>query len=231
MLLLDEPFSNLDAKLRERARIWLKRLQGDLGITTVFVIHDQDEALSMSDRILVMNRGRILQAGSPEQVYQHPTTRFVAEFLGRCNVIPAEVISAGAQTQLMVAAPRLSLTSADRAGQTGEHVELVIRPEAIRLRDLDPAHHSVDSLAGNEFLATIVTRSFLGDRYIYELDVDGLALTASATRGVDGVQVAVLIPPEACRILAPDAAAEPAPYGGPAVPDDHLIEPGVQLRR
>jgi iron(III) transport system ATP-binding protein len=212
VLLLDEPFSNLDAKLRERARVWLKRLQGELGITTVFVTHDQDEALSMSDRILVMNRGRILQAGSPEQVYERPTTRFVAEFLGRCNVFGAEVVSAGAQTQVKVPEHGLRLTSADRAGQAGQQVELAVRPESVRLRPLDPA---AGPLGGNEFPATVLSRSFLGDRYIYELDVRGLGLVASATRGMADTQVAVLIPPDACRVLAPEAAAQPAPRPDP----------------
>ena len=95
MLLLDEPFSNLDAKLRERARTWLKGLQSELELTTVFVTHDQDEALSMSDRILVMDHGVILQAGTPEEVYREPTTRFVAEFLGHCNILTGRVRSRG----------------------------------------------------------------------------------------------------------------------------------------
>ncbi len=205
VLLLDEPFSNLDAKLRERARVWLKRLQGELGITTVFVTHDQDEALSMSDRILVMNRGRILQAGSPEQVYERPTTRFVAEFLGRCNVFGAQVVSAGAQTQLRIREHGLWLTSADRAGRADQQVELAVRPESVRLRPLDAG---AGPLVDNEFTATVLSRSFLGDRYIYELDVSGLGLVASATRGLADTQVAVLIPSDACRVLAPEAAAQ-----------------------
>src|ERR1700716_1295651 len=81
VLLLDEPFSNLDAKLRERARGWLKDLQHSLGLTTVFVTHDQDEALSMSDRILVMIEGRILQNGTPQEIYHRPAHRFVAGFV------------------------------------------------------------------------------------------------------------------------------------------------------
>src|SRR5215216_514730 len=87
VLLLDEPFSNLDAKLRERARAWVKELQHKLGLTTIFVTHDQDEALSMSDRIAVMSAGRIQQIGTPEDVYRRPANRFVAEFVGRVNLI------------------------------------------------------------------------------------------------------------------------------------------------
>ena len=91
VLLLDEPFSNLDAKLRERARDWLKELQHTLGLTTIFVTHDQDEALSMSDRILVMDGGRILRDASPEETYRQPRVRFVADFLGRCNFLTGAV--------------------------------------------------------------------------------------------------------------------------------------------
>src|SRR4030088_2669869 len=93
VLLLDEPFSNLDAKLRERARIWFRALQRRLNVTTIFVTHDQDEALSMSDRILVMEDGRIAQEGSPEEVYRKPTTPFVADFVGQCNLIDGVVES------------------------------------------------------------------------------------------------------------------------------------------
>ena len=85
MLLLDEPLSNLDAKLREQARAWLKRLQTDLGITTVFVTHDQDEALALSDRIAVMSGGNMLQVASPNEIYETPATPDVAAFVGRCN--------------------------------------------------------------------------------------------------------------------------------------------------
>src|SRR6266542_5669915 len=94
VLLLDEPFSNLDAKLRERARMWVKELQQTLGLTTIFVTHDQDEALSMSDRVLVMSAGRIQQVGTPEEVYRSPANRFVAEFVGRVNLIDGVVASA-----------------------------------------------------------------------------------------------------------------------------------------
>src|SRR3984885_13805833 len=94
VLLLDEPFSNLDAKLRERARAWLKHLQAELGLTTLFVTHDQDEALSLSDRIVVMNAGSVLQVGSPEDIYRRPAPRFVAEFLGHCNVLTARAVAA-----------------------------------------------------------------------------------------------------------------------------------------
>src|SRR3982751_2058243 len=91
VLLLDEPFSNLDAKLRERARAWVKELQHRLGLTTIFVTHDQDEALSMSDRVVVMNAGEVQQIGTPEEIYRRPANRFVAEFVGNVNLLTGQV--------------------------------------------------------------------------------------------------------------------------------------------
>src|SRR5690606_8719157 len=91
LLLLDEPLSNLDALLREQARVWLKEIQLRLGITTVSVTHDQTEALSLSDRIAVMNSGRIEQLGTPEEIYETPATPFVAQFVGSSNFLPGTV--------------------------------------------------------------------------------------------------------------------------------------------
>src|ERR671930_1423212 len=101
VLLLDEPFSNLDAKLRVRARTWVKDLQRTLGLTTIFVTHDQDEALSMSDRVVVMSAGRIQQVGTPEEVYRAPANRFVAEFVGRVNLLKGVIASQDGGTVLV----------------------------------------------------------------------------------------------------------------------------------
>src|ERR671935_242591 len=114
VLLLDEPFSNLDAKLRERARSWVKELQRTLGLTTIFVTHDQDEALSMSDRVVVMDHGRVQQIGTPEDVYRRPANRFVAEFVGRVNLIDGVVASANGGV-VMLDVPGSSLHLALRA--------------------------------------------------------------------------------------------------------------------
>jgi iron(III) transport system ATP-binding protein len=194
VLLLDEPFSNLDAKLRERARTWLKRLQGELGLTTLFVTHDQHEALSLSDRIVVMNAGEVLQAGPPEDIYHRPKTRFAAEFLGHCNIMAARAVtgsSAGAAELILAANDRpITVTGEDLAA--GDQVQLAVRPEAIEL----------DSPAGpNTYPAEVRTVSFLGDHYLYELDFDGLALTVTDAHAFDGPAVRVRIPPSACRVL------------------------------
>ncbi len=198
VLLLDEPFSNLDAKLRERARTWLKRLQGALGITTLFVTHDQDEALSLSDRIVVMDAGSILQVGTPEDIYRRPTTRFVAEFLGQCNILPAVALGAsgGGLTEFRLESGASITVAGDsvRVG-TGAAVELAVRPEAIEVR------HDGALPAPNTYIAEVRTGSFLGDHYLYELDLGGLPLTVTATAPVTGARVVVRIPPDACRVL------------------------------
>src|SRR5262249_38309124 len=91
ILLLDEPLSNLDAKLREQMRVELKRLQKRLGITTVYVTHDQSEALALSDEIVVFNSGKIVQRGTPQDIYRHPKSQFVADFIGSANFLPGTV--------------------------------------------------------------------------------------------------------------------------------------------
>ena len=195
VLLLDEPFSNLDAKLRERARTWLKRLQTELALTTIFVTHDQDEALSMSDTIVVMERGRILQAGTPEEIYRRPGSRFVAEFVGQCNIVTGRVLPPTADGAARVAAgPAATSLVVEQDPPVGGTVELAIRPEAIELSE-----RALDG--GNVLPAVVRTASFLGDHYVYELDAGGLPLIATSPRRLSGSLLSVRIPPEACWIL------------------------------
>jgi iron(III) transport system ATP-binding protein len=197
VLLLDEPFSNLDAKLRERARTWLKHLQGELGLTTLFVTHDQDEALSLSDRIVVMNGGEVLQVGGPEDIYHRPKTRFVAEFLGHCNILDARAVAATSAgiTELVLRANARQITVAGEDLAANERVQLAVRPEAIELDDREYTGGE------NSYPAEVRAVSFLGDHYLYELDLDGLAVTVTDTRSVAGAAVTVRIPPSACRVL------------------------------
>ena len=197
VLLLDEPFSNLDAKLRERARAWVKNLQKVLGLTTVFVTHDQDEALSMSDRTIVMDHGVILQIDTPEEVYHRPATRFVAEFVGHCNILTGKVVACGAAGEATVALEPsgLRLVIADSSLQIGDSVELALRPEAIKLTDVHP-----DGLT-NTFSSAVRSFSFLGDHVSYQLDAQGLDLSAWSPSAIAGSRVTVHIPRDACRVL------------------------------
>lgn len=132
VLLFDEPLSNLDAKLREQMREEIRRIQKGLSITAVYVTHDQTEAMSISDRVVVMHEGRIEQVGSPEDIYARPVNRFVADFVGKVNFIPAEVLETGETTSVLsvldrsIRVPRLSFS-------TGQKLVIVVRPEELRL--------------------------------------------------------------------------------------------------
>ncbi len=134
VLLFDEPLSNLDAKLRVQMRIEIRRLQQRLGITTVYVTHDQAEAMCLSDRIVVMHNGRIEQVGTPAEIYEQPASLFVADFIGRANFIESTVQDQtdGRMTLDLFGRP-LTIPAPRRAFPAGEPVYLVIRPEAVRL--------------------------------------------------------------------------------------------------
>jgi ABC-type Fe3+/spermidine/putrescine transport system ATPase subunit len=163
LLLLDEPFSNLDAKLREQMRLELRVLQRRLGITVLFVTHDQIEALSLSDRIAVMHRGRVEQVGPPQSLYEHPTSAFVRDFLGTTVVLRGQV--AGVEPDGIRVTLRGALSGQTLAGRSaattappsGAEVHVAIRPEDIEV-DLPRAE-------GNALAGVIDALLFVGDRY------------------------------------------------------------------
>ncbi len=136
VLLLDEPLSALDANLREEMRVELKRIQHELGITTIFVTHDQSEALAMSDKIVVMNDGWVEQEGSPEDVYTRPRSEFVARFLGNSNLLDGRVVACDAD-RVRIEVEGMGEVRADAGGsdatRTGDSVRLVVRAEKLRL--------------------------------------------------------------------------------------------------
>src|SRR3989454_12586545 len=139
LLLLDEPLSNLDAKLRERMRFELKRLQRELGITTVYVTHDQSEALALSHSIAVMNRGVIQQTGTPREIYERPGNQFVADFVGTTNFLDATVSAPADPGHYRVSSALGEMkVRAVEALQPGEKVILSVRPEAIQLSETRP---------------------------------------------------------------------------------------------
>jgi spermidine/putrescine transport system ATP-binding protein len=134
VLLLDEPLGALDLKLRKQLQVELKRIQRDVGITFIYVTHDQEEALTMSDRIAVMNRGVVEQVSDPESVYEHPATTFVAGFIGVSNLMPGEVVSAnGAGAELRLDAGPTVRTPESGGAATGERAHAVVRPEKLVL--------------------------------------------------------------------------------------------------
>jgi len=137
VLLLDEPLSALDLKLRKEMQIELKRLQTETGITFVFVTHDQEEALTMSDRIAVMDSGNILQIGSPTEIYEHPQRRFVADFIGETNFLEGRIEANGGETLARLATGRTLQLNGGAAGHAGENVTLAVRPERAVLAPAD----------------------------------------------------------------------------------------------
>ncbi len=202
VLLFDEPLSNLDAQLRDEMQIELKRLQRSLGVTTLFVTHDQGEALSLSDRVGVMAKGVMQQLGKPEDIYHRPATAFVASFIGKPNRLQGRVASRdGAGGRL--AAGALELLAARLDQVVGTAVEIVIRQEAIGLH---PASGLSDALAGS-----IVLRSFSGARVRYVVRLaDSIELVVEApSQGPcaalePGTGVGLTIPPEAVFAMVPE---------------------------
>jgi iron(III) transport system ATP-binding protein len=157
LILLDEPLSNLDAKLRESLRFELKRFQRELGITSVYVTHDQVEALGLSSRIAVMREGKIMQIGRPRDIYEKPANQFVADFIGTSNFIDGSV--AGREQDQMVVETALGQIRADVPDAALEGpVVLAVRPEGIVMSE-----EPTTGTRPNEWRATVVTRSYLGD--------------------------------------------------------------------
>jgi spermidine/putrescine transport system ATP-binding protein len=162
VLLLDEPLGALDLKLRQAMQVELKDLQGRVGITFIYVTHDQEEALTMSDRIGVMSDGRLLQVGRSEEIYERPTSRFVADFIGDINLLDAEMDGAG--TARLASGAEIGVPASDMT--PGQQVTLALRPERLALYDLDeeiPAGH-------NRVRVRVTRRLYYGDVYFYDVD-------------------------------------------------------------
>ncbi|WP_336964593.1 ABC transporter ATP-binding protein [Sphingobium aquiterrae] len=176
LLLLDEPLSNLDAKLRIKARGWLKQLQRQLGLTTIYVTHDQEEALALSDRIAVMERGRIAQLDRPEVIYTRPANAFVADFVGASNFLPVETKGRSAEFfQVLFEGQGLLSAVATTAGECGSSAMLTVRPQYIRLSRQRPEANGSNILEGR-----IVERTYLGARHAYAIAIGGHSLIAEA---------------------------------------------------
>ena len=165
VLLLDEPLSNLDAKLREDLRDEIRAIQQRLGITTVFVTHDQQEALTMSDRVVVMEQGRVAQSGPPAEIYEAPASAFVATFVGRMNRLDVRVATSGPEGSVLEAGgERLR---AARALPVGSRGIAMIRPHRVRL----------GAAEGNTLPSTVRKVTFAGDTIQYELEAAGTPFT------------------------------------------------------
>jgi iron(III) transport system ATP-binding protein len=200
LLLLDEPLSNLDAKLREEMRFELKRLQRELGITAVYVTHDQIEALAMSNQIAVMNSGRIEQIGRPREVYERPASRFVAGFIGTTNFLTGKVDEARSDWARVVTSTGRLEVSTPIAFTSGADVTVSIRPEHIGITtvgDASPADAS-------EWVGTVSTRAFLGEAVDHLVTIGGMELRVRcpATKSISpGTRVRLDLPREHCLVV------------------------------
>jgi spermidine/putrescine transport system ATP-binding protein len=207
VLLLDEPLGALDLKLRKQLQVELKRVQVEVGITFVYVTHDQEEALTMSDRIAVMNHGRVEQLGTPEELYERPRTRFVADFIGTTNLLSGAVESTASGTALVRLGSGEACLVAGSALAVGDEVELSVRPESIRL-----SSHPEDAPAAPRLAATVEQVAYLGGNVQYIVrSSGGLSITALAPKTVErlpiGGEVAVSWPPSEALVLAGRPAA------------------------
>lgn len=199
LLLLDEPLSNLDAKLRIKARGWLKALQRQLGLTTIYVTHDQEEALELSDRIAVMNMGRIEQLDRPDIIFRRPASRFVADFVGASNFLPVSLreMTAGGMAKVMFN-DHLSLQAVPvGAGQGAGECLLSVRPQLIRLSRTPAMDEGGNSLSG-----TIVDRSYLGVRHAYSIAVGEHMLSVETEDVLEPGPVHLSFRPEDTLLLA-----------------------------
>jgi ABC-type Fe3+/spermidine/putrescine transport system ATPase subunit len=209
LLLLDEPFSNLDAKLREQMRVEVKLLQRRLGITVLFVTHDQVEALSLSDRIAVMRGGQIEQVGSPRTLYQQPASAFVRDFLGQTVILRGRVVTVGSggldsgvrgvtvEMNGALAGRVLAGRAAPSASlPPGAAAHVAIRPEDIQVSPDDPGR----SQEANHLPAVVDALSFVGDRYEAQVTLGGeLRIVLFLSRARDwreGERLQLGFPPE-----------------------------------
>jgi ABC-type Fe3+/spermidine/putrescine transport system ATPase subunit len=207
LLLLDEPLSNLDALLRAQMRLELARLHRDVGITTIYVTHDQSEALALSTRIAVLSQGVVIQEGRPEEIYWRPRNRFVAEFVGSANLLPVRVVELREVGVVVETAggARVPVASGGHAWTVGSRGYLCLRPEALRIEEAE--------LAPGGIPGTVAAAAFEGSRQLYEVAMAGattvrVEMIASALHGRSfrqGDRVKVETSPETSVLLPGEA--------------------------
>jgi len=198
VLLFDEPLSNLDAKLRVQMRREIRDLQRRLSITTLYVTHDQEEAMAVSDRIAVMNQGSVVQEGSAIELYHRPASQFVAQFVGRVNLIPGRIVSVGnGMTSINALGQEIALRAQVEAAP-GDRVQIALRPEAIDISG---------NAASGSFRATVLSGTFLGDKIEYLVRCSGETLQVArfnagpTTPIADGAEVGLRFSHEAAIVL------------------------------
>jgi spermidine/putrescine transport system ATP-binding protein len=215
VLLLDEPLGALDAKLRRSLKVELKALQERVGITFLYVTHDQEEALTMSDRLAVMRAGRIVQLGGPQQIYDEPADTYVADFLGVSNLMPVEVVERGPGSRCTVRLGESVLTAEVGGSTVPDRAHAVIRPERIRIEDFQHGREQPAAAAGPNRVPGMVERLvYLGSgtqimiRLAAGTQVQALVLSDGGHLDLaQGTPVQVHLPADALRVLAGNEAA------------------------
>ena len=205
ILLMDEPLGALDLKLREAMQQELRAIQKKLGITTLYVTHDQTEAMMMSDRIVVMNNGRVEQIGIGEDIYLRPATRFVAQFVGRINFLPAEAAGAGAHGSIRVAGNLIVAPKSGRSALDQRAVTLAIRPEHVRILPDGGATNGYNALRGR-----LTERIFVGSSVQLSVEIGaGVSVTVDGRPddSIPAVGASILIGWEPDRAVLLDAEA------------------------
>ena len=198
LMLLDEPLSNLDAKLRETMRFELKRLQRELGLTTIYVTHDQSEALAMSSRIAVMNGGKIEQVGKPREIYTQPATQFVAEFIGTSNFLPGKATRVGDELRVDTLEGVLWAQPGSASDVNGT-VLLALRPESLMLSTVPS-----DGTLRNEWRGSVLTRAFMGDSVDHVVGVGKFELRVRCNPAISippGTEVYVSVDPKNVTVV------------------------------
>ncbi|GAB3629679.1 amino acid ABC transporter substrate-binding protein [Pandoraea terrae] len=203
LLLLDEPLSALDAKLREAMQVEIRLLQQRLGITTIMVTHDQREAMTMADEIVVMEKGRIAQVGKPLDIYRDPVSEFVADFIGLGNILPVSHDGQGQVT--LPGGQRVAVANAASTGSQSGDIRLLIRPEDIHLKTF------ADGVGPNRLAGKITFIRDVGATLEATIDCAGFTLTAATTPRETpglalGMPVLAELPAQACKLIAARAA-------------------------
>jgi iron(III) transport system ATP-binding protein len=203
LLLLDEPLSNLDAKLREKMRFELKRMQDTFKLTTIYVTHDQSEALALSDEIAVMNEGRIVQMATPRDIYERPRTKFVADFIGTTNFLDGTVVGREGGEDYWNVRTSIGVlkVKSDHVLQENSAISISVRPEDVHLSDTAPAGPAQNAVTG------IVDQAvFLGEYMDMKVrlgEYEMLARAHPTLRAHAGGQIHLRLDPEKCVAVAP----------------------------
>jgi iron(III) transport system ATP-binding protein len=202
ILLLDEPLSNLDANLREEMRFEIRRLHEEFAITTLYVTHDQAEAMVAADRIVVMNKGKIVQTGLPEEIFDQPRTRFVAEFIGKTNILTGRAAGGGN----VALGDGLRLAVAQAGSVVNGEAFVCVRPHNVVLTGAESEARVLRDQGYNLLAGVVRRRVYFGDSIDYSIDLAPYpfqlrAVTPPSQRFDKGQSVFALVRPEHCVIL------------------------------